>query len=200
MKEKINLNLGCGVVLLKDFINIDNTFTLAELKSKKGIFTNSEIQKGAKFKKADMRKLPFKNDSVDYIECLEAIEHLPFKEVEVAIKEMHRVMKKNAKLVLFTTNFDDIAKLWTESITDKDFNAQKFFGMIQLMYGHQLTEGEYHRAAFNPVYMNGLMQACGFTKFKLVSYPRGSLPPKFKGAKWPKIAMGIGMLYIEATK
>lgn len=197
---KINLNLGCGVELIKDFINVDNTFTLKDLKSKKGLFVNAVIQPGAKFVQADMRKLPFKDNSVDYIECLEAIEHVPMNGVEVAIKEMYRTLKPGGKLVLFTTDFDDIAKIWIEHIAGQPFDPSKFFPMAQTIYGHQLTEGEYHRALFNPVYMNGLMQACGFTKFKLVVYPRQSYPPKFKGAKWPKKFMATAMIYVEATK
>lgn len=199
-QEKINLNLGCGVELLKDFINVDNTFTLKDLKSKKGIFVNANIQPGAKFVQADMRKLPFKDNSVDYIECLEAIEHVPLNGVEVAIKEMYRTLKPGGKVVLFTTDFDDIAKIWIEHIAGQPFDPSKFFPMAQTIYGHQLTEGEYHRALFNPVYMNGLIQACGFTKFKMVMYPRGTYPPKFKGAKWPKKFMATAMIYVEATK
>ena len=199
-KTLVNINLGCGVELLKGFINVDNTLTIENLRSKKGLYRKAHIQRGAKFIQADMRKLPFGDNSADYIECLEAIEHIPFMEVEIAIKEMYRILKIGGELVLFTTDFDDIARIWVENISGQPFNPNLFFSMIQVIYGHQLTEGEYHRAAFTPIYMNGLMQACGFNDFELVVYPRGSLLPKFKGAQWPPKTMGTAMLYVKAIK
>lgn len=202
MKKEINLNLGCGVTLLKGFINIDHSFTLNDLRSKKGLFRNAEIQKGAKFIQTDMRKLPFHDNYVDYIECLEAIEHIPYRDVEIVIKEMYRVLKPGGKLVMITTDFEDIAKMFTDNISEKDFNPKLFFNMVEVIYGNQLTEGEYHRSLFTPRYMWGLLQACGFNenKFKLIGYPRGAKCPKFKGAKWPNTTMFTGMLYVEAIK
>lgn len=200
MKKEIKLNLGCGVHLLKDFINIDNSFTFKQLQEKKGIFKFAKIEKGAKFIKTDMAKLPFDDNSIDYIECLEAIEHIPYNKVSAVIREMHRVLKKGAKAVIFTTDFDDIAQIWMDHIKGKEYNADHWKLMLGLIYGLQITEGEYHRSLFNPTFFNGLLQACGFTKFKMVVYPRGTFPPKFRGAKWPKTEMACAFILVTATK
>lgn len=196
----MKLNLGCGVMLLKGFTNVDNSFTLAQLKAKKGIFKQAVIQPGAKFVKASMTKLPFKTGTVDYIECLEAIEHLPFRDVEVALKEMHRVLKKGGTAYIFTTDFDDIARQWMDYMVGKAWNAQNWYNLSSIIYGNQVHNGEYHRSLFNPDYMNGLLQACGFKELKMTYFPRGSHPPKFKGAKWPKVPMGCAMIGVEVTK
>lgn len=197
----MKLNLGCGVHLLKGFTNVDNYFTLEDLKSKKGIFRFSKIEKGAKFVKADMNELPFKDNSVDYIECLEAIEHVPYKQVGNVIKEMYRVLKPGGKTVIFTTDFDDIAKMWTDYIAGKEYDAHNWSVMLGIIYGNQMTQGEYHRSLFNPTFFNGILQACGFTNFKMIQYPRGTHPPKFKGAKWdPKGTMACAFTLIEAIK
>ena len=198
--KQVKLNLGCGVHLLKGWVNVDNSFTLKDLKKKKGVFAQAIIEPGAKFVQAEMQHLPFKDKSVDYIECLEAIEHLPFKEVELAIAEMHRVLKVGGSAYIFTTDFDDIAKMWVDHVAGKQFHPQNWFSMVNIIYGSQVHPGELHRSMFNPVYFNGLMQACGFKDFKMIGYPRGSLPPKFKGAKWPKKPMGCAMIGVLATK
>ena len=196
----LRLNLGCGVMLLKGFTNVDNSFDLKDLKGKKGIFKHSKIQPGSKFVRADMTKLPFKDRTVDYIECLDAIEHLPFRDVEIALKEMHRVLKKGGTAYIFTTDFNDIAKQWVDFMSGDNFNAQNWYNMSSLIYGNQVHNGEFHRSLFNPVYMNGLLQACGFKELTITYFPRGSHPPKFKGAKWPKKPMGCAMIGVMAMK
>ena len=65
MKKQTWLNLGCGIRLLSNFINVDVAFDLKDLKEKKGTFVNAEIDKNSAFVKADMRKLPFKDNSAD---------------------------------------------------------------------------------------------------------------------------------------
>lgn len=199
MKE-LNLNLGCGVHLLKNFVNIDNSFTLEDLKSKEGIFRFAKIEKGAEFVQADMRALPFADNTVDYIECLEAIEHIPYGDVPKAVRDWYRVLKKGGKLVIFTTDFDDIAQMWVDFIKGKEFNLQHWVTMSGIVYGNQMTEGEYHRSFFTPKFFNILMQVSGFKNFKMFNYPRGTFPPKFKGAKWPKKTMACAFTLIEAIK
>lgn len=200
MKNEIKLNLGCGVGLLNGFINIDNSFSLNDVRSRKGVFRGAQIGRKSKFIQADMRKLPIQDNTVDYIECLEAIEHIPYGDVPKAIREWHRVLKKGGKLVIFTTDFDDIAQMWVDFIKGKGLNMKNWFTMSGLIYGNQVTEGEYHRSFFNIPFFNAIMQLCGFKKFQMVGYPRGAFPPKFRGAKWPKKAMGCAMILIEATK
>ncbi|MBU1987987.1 MAG: class I SAM-dependent methyltransferase, partial [Nanoarchaeota archaeon] len=44
---------------------------------------------------ADIRKLPFKDNSFNTILACEIIEHIPFKDVPKALSELRRVAKKN---------------------------------------------------------------------------------------------------------
>lgn len=198
--SEIRLNLGCGVHLFSGFLNVDNSFTLEDLKEKKGIFAQAIIEDGAEFLKADMRSLPLETDTVDYIECLEAIEHIPFIDVVKVLREMYRVLKPGGSAVIFTTDFDDIARMWIDEIAGKEHDQYNWWAISSIIYGNQMTEGEFHRSAFNPQYMNTVLQQAGFIDFDLVGYPRGTFPPKFKGAQWPEKTMASGMLYVEARK
>ena len=182
--KKIQLNLGCGIHLVKDFINIDKVITLKDLKdgieTKKGLFRNAIIEKGSEFIQCDMKELPFKDNSVDYIECCEAIEHVPMNEVIIVIKEMHRVLKTGHKAVIFTTNFADLSRLYLEESDKEDFDMQRFYEISAHIYGNQLTEGEFHRSAFSPWLFKRMSDVVGFKDIKVVMHPRYTSTPKLK--------------------
>ena len=202
-RKEILLNLGCGVDLLPGFINVDKYLDEKGIKSKKGLYANAKIGKGAKFVKADITKLPFKDNYADYIECLEALEHLPFRQVEVALREMYRVLKPGGKMVLMVPDMDDMCRGWLEKVTDKVFDHNTFFGLIQQFFGNQIHDGEYHKAGFTQTYLKGVINAVGFSleKIDITLYPHGTHPPKFRGAAWnPRSVFVIGMDHVEATK
>jgi len=202
-RKEILLNLGCGVSLFPGFINVDNFLDEEGLRSGTGLYANATFPKGAKFVKGDMCALPFKDNYADYIECLEALEHLPFRDVERAVLEMYRVLKPGGKLVVMVPDLDDMCKTWLEKVVDKVFDHNVYFGLAQQFYGNQLHDGEYHTAAFNPTYLRGLFNACGFSpeKIEVTAFAHGDHPPKFRGATWnPRHIFIIGMDLVEATK
>ena len=49
--------------------------------------------------------LPFKNNNFDIITNLQLIEHLSIKDNKELIKEIHRVLKPNGKLIITTPNY-----------------------------------------------------------------------------------------------
>jgi ubiquinone/menaquinone biosynthesis C-methylase UbiE len=60
---------------------------------------------------ADVLKLPFQDKQFDFCLCCEVLEHLPFEELQDAVKELHRVSKKiyltvpDQRRVLFSISF-----------------------------------------------------------------------------------------------
>jgi len=170
-QKEVWLNLGCGVSLADaPFVNVDNFFTLEDLKKGQGDpkspYMNARIPKGAKFVKGDMLALPFKDNHFDYIECIDAIEHIGIYSVEKALSEMYRVLKPGCKLGLSTTNFDELARLWTLNVTGNAFKTQRDFDayhtLAKVIYGNQAGPGEYHKVPFNPFIMGLLLQKAGF--------------------------------------
>ncbi len=202
-KREVLLNLGCGVHLFSGFINVDKHLTEEGLRSKEGMYENTIYPKGAKFVQGDILDLPFKDNYADYIECLEVLEHLPWRDVERAVKEIYRVLKPGGKAVLMVPDMDDMCRGWLAQVTDKVFDHYKFFSLIQQFFGNQIHPGEYHQSGFTPTYIRGMFNACGFDlkKIDVTLYPYGSHPPKFRGAEWnPRNVFVIGMDHIEATK
>lgn len=178
------LNLGCGVHLSEDFVNVDNFFDLEDLidgqKTKKGAYQNARVPKDVEFVRADMRALPFEDDSFDYVESEDAIEHMAMKDVLPALKEMYRVLKPGCALGIGTTNFDELAKLWTLNVTGKSMSTQvemdTYITLSQVIYGNQAGDGEFHRSAFNPFILGYLLQSAGFKldNIKINIYPTNS--------------------------
>lgn len=206
-RKPILLNLGCGVSLFSGFINVDKYLKEEDLrhgaKTREGLCANAKFPADAKYIQADMCSLPFKDNYADYIESLEALEHLPFRDVERAVAEMYRVLKPGGQLVMMLPDLDDMCRTWLESVTDKVFNHNVFFNLVQQFYGNQLHDGEYHTAAFTKTYVEGLLNACGFNRenIKVTLYPHGEHPPLFRGARWnPRDIFVIGMMHIVATK
>lgn len=185
--KKIKINLGCGKRVQKGFINVDNYI--------------EPLGKGFEFKKADLtKKLPFKDEYADYIIMIDVIEHIPILQVEGVLKEVYRVMKPGSKFVLITTDFTNVAIDWIDMM-NRGENLEEYLKVAQVVYGNQVTEGEFHRCPFTPKFMNIVMQSAGFTDYKLTKFFKGSLVPKFDGDVSKKGMVYINdMLVVEATK
>lgn len=209
MKKQIKLNLGCGVYFVKDFINVDKAFERKQLeegiKTKDGLFMNAKIDKGAEFVRADMTSLPFKDNYADYIETIDAIEHVEFRKVAEAFSEMYRVLKPKGKLVLATTDFNELARLWHETISGQPFDFQRYINLMEVIYGNQIGgDAESHKTAFNVDFLTILLGYAGFKKegVKITIYPTGTTShPPIQTQKWPKNAMmRTSMILVEAIK
>lgn len=215
-KGDIWLNLGCGVSLADDFINVDNFFTLEDLKkgqkTKKGPFKNARVTKDTEFVKADICHLPFKDNYADYVECNDVIEHQPMSNVAHFLKEIYRVLKPGGKLGLSTTNFDELARLWTINVTGSSFSTpadwERYNKLSQVIYGNQAGEGEFHKVAFNPIVMAYWLQIAGFKaeNITIEIFPTNSpqFPPQMA---YKAIRVDISnsvilteMMWIEAIK
>lgn len=207
-KAEVKLNLGCGINLLPGFTNVDKFITAEDMlrgtTTHEGIWKHALWPKGAKFLQADMLALPFKDNSVDYIESLEALEHLPYKDVEKALFEMYRVLKPGGELCVCVPDMDDMAAVWIEQVASKDgWDPYAFFGLVQQFYGNQLHDGEFHKSTFNEKYLKGLLNAVGFDEDKISIDARkhNEKVPNFKGAKWADdLVLIIGMLTATAIK
>ena len=88
-----SLHIGCGKVILQDWINID-------LDALEGVDLVYDIKKG----------IPFNNNTIKYIFAEHFLEHLTREEGLFFLKECHRVLRKGGVLRLSTPNLDWV---WT---------------------------------------------------------------------------------------
>jgi predicted SAM-dependent methyltransferase len=183
--SEIWINCGCGVSLAdRPFINVDNFFTKKDLEDgiagKNPWAVNARVPKDALFVKADIRHLPFEDNYADYIECNDAIEHMAMADVIPALAEMYRVLKPGAKLALSTTNFDELARLWTLNVTGNALGTKddidRYVTLSQVIYGNQAGPGEFHKVPFTPFSLGYYLQTVGFKlpNITITVYPTNS--------------------------
>lgn len=164
--NKIKLNLGSGIKLKAGFINVDAFFTYQDLvngaKTKKGKFMHAVVPRNAKFVQAMIQKLPFPDNYADYVEMSHVIEHLQFRQVIPTLKEIYRVMKPGAELVIATNDTDGVVLEWVKMMTSKNFNLQEYENLMQILHGDQGDTGAFHLTPFNADYMNYCLVSAGF--------------------------------------
>lgn len=176
---KVKLNLGCGINLMKGFINVDKYHKLEDIVAKKGRYKNAQVCKNPQYVQADIRELPFPDNYADYIEACDVIEHIPFRDVTKVFNEIYRVLKPGKNAVIFTTDFTCLARLWIEKVDNAAFDARQYLELTQIIYGNQIQEGEFHKCPFTPTFIKAHAFTAGFSKIEIRLYPMHStdVPP-----------------------
>jgi predicted SAM-dependent methyltransferase len=90
--------------------------------------------------KANMWETPFEDDSVDLIVCFSALEHISKYFVIPTLKEFSRILKSGGAFAIVVPNLYYIFKAFVE-------NPNNGWEM-DMIFGHQGTEGEYHKTGF----------------------------------------------------
>src|SRR3990167_29321 len=200
---KVRLNLGAGIWFRKGFINVDKYIDEKEVLTKKGFAANAVVEKGYKFVQADIRNMPFPDEYADYVELMNTIEHFPMHHVTEYLKEIHRVMKKGAKLVILTNDMTGLAIDWLQMVSNSDFNPQTYIDVAETIYGNQYgdSDGELHRVPFTPIYLNYCLFHAGFTKGVISLIPKGApIPAVGTLPANPKMVARNNLLVAEMEK
>lgn len=185
----VKLNLGCGIWLHKGYINVDKFYDYEDMVAKKPPYQQAIVEKGAKYVKADILHLPFKDDYADWVEMHQVMEHFSWQEAIAAMKEINRVMKPGATLLVSTPNFNGLIVDWLKDTVNNlgnKFDLEKFVYRAQEFYGNQLAAGESHRCPITPDFVRFCLGAGGFTTGTMWVFPRDiSIPTKGYGLLTP---------------
>lgn len=109
LENKKILDLGCGKGMVGYLIKIQRNLTGSELI---GMDISEELLGFSKkhniydkLIKGDItKKLPFKDKSFDLIICSEVIEHMEKRIGELLLREMHRIINKDGRIIITTPN------------------------------------------------------------------------------------------------
>jgi len=150
----VKLNIGCGSLLIEDFCNLD-------MKQKEGV----DIV-------ADVRYLPFKDNSVDIIAAYHVFEHIPRQRALTTLQEWYRVLKKDGKLDIecpdFIKNCKTAVKLFP---TD---NVSGYLNAVAFIYGGDTeVEEDGHRWGYDAGTLRSMLLAVDFKnveKLKPITY------------------------------
>jgi SAM-dependent methyltransferase len=134
------LDVGCWDGSFSQFLN-DVKYV--------GVDVNRKALEKAKLKKLDIVVascdfLPFKNEAFDACSIIEVIEHLYFP--DKVLREIHRILKKNGKILLATPNFVN------------------FIDRVNILMGKHPLAGTSHQHIrfFTWKTLNTLLRRCGF--------------------------------------
>lgn len=181
----IKLNLGCGKLLKKEFINIDLT--------KSGDL------------RLDLRKtLPFKNNSVDHIHSEHFFEYINYLDSTAinCLRDYLRVLKKGGKLTMILADMEKIFKAYVNkdvkflegitNITNHIPQSKKYASLIDYVNYVSYFLG-YHNYCYDYEKICLLLKSVGFKNIKKHEFN----PNELKGYD---MYNAIYAFYVEAVK
>lgn len=138
-KEKIKINLGCGNVIKKGYINIDR-------------YNNTDNVDLS----CDLKHLPFPDSSLDEIYTAHVFEHIEFNDVYLVLEDWKRALRVGGKIVMRLPNLEKEVRIWLDTPDDK-----KWFELHRI-FGSQSHEGNTHFNGHSPESLKWLIERFNF--------------------------------------
>lgn len=120
---------------------------------------------------AFMWDLPFEDNSVDVIWSSNALEHISKFQVVPTLREWCRVLKPEGRLQLIVPDLEWSCKWWLEH--------QGVDWSLDIIYGTQLHEGEYHRTGFSAKILYDYFEVAGGFKWEKIEAMYGDLTKEY---------------------
>lgn len=136
----LRLNLGGGNIKLPGFTNVDKYNPNADIK-------------------ADIRKLPFENGSVEEVLLNHVIEHIPYRDHIKLLEEIHRVLKEDGVLSIGFPEFEKCVEAFLSN-----HGGDRWKWWVQTLYGSQTDEGQFHVAPITREHLTEQLFQVGFHK------------------------------------
>jgi len=134
----VKLNIGCGKDIRDGYVNIDIRKTHPSVII------------------ADVRSLPYKENSIDEIRASDVYEHVGFRESEKLLKHWVSLLKNGGKIYIHTSCFISSAKFMSESNT-----AEKIERAIAILFGGQDYIENTHYTIGHPVLFEKYLRNAG---------------------------------------
>lgn len=199
------VNLGSGDTCLDDWINIDSSFNarlvkyprLRYLLFKIGILPKKYYQMSwSKHIQSIMvrdvrKKLPFDDESVDFIYSSHLIEHLRKNEAEKVLRECFRVLKRGGLIRLVIPDLELMARNYIKEVENIRNNKEKkeyfpseiFLDMLGMgertktpLILKIFSSGSIHRWMYDQFSLTALLESCGFIDIQKRNFKEGKCP------------------------
>ncbi len=186
--KKIYLNLGSGPSGLSNWINLDwgilpflSKFSfLREILVNLKILPKSYKLKWPEIKLFDIRrKLPFENQSVDFIYCSHVLEHFEIWEALKILNECKRVLKKGGWLRVVIPDINKMIKIYQEHGAEKfcclwwgypkNIKPKNFLEKISRKF---IRDHQWH---YDQKEIAALIKQAGFSKVCLREFQKGKV-------------------------
>jgi predicted SAM-dependent methyltransferase len=141
MSEQKKIDIGCGKIKKDGFIGVDLE----------------------KFEKvdvvADVRFLPFKSESFDYVYSSHVIEHISHLETQETLNEWIRILKTNCPIEI---RCPDFRASCLRFVFRPDWKYNRG------MFGMQTSTGQFHKCGFSYGILRGILRSKGIKEIKRV--------------------------------
>lgn len=141
------LNLGCGEDIREGYDNIDLYFP------------------DPRVIKMDIRHLTYADNTVEEVLASHVLEHLAFRDVDVVIKEMHRVLKPEGRVFIDVPDLEALVMMWLNLPEEERWGTQSmaFVGI----FGLQDHEGNFHKTGFTAARLGKVLTEAGFQSIEI---------------------------------
>lgn len=136
----MKLHLGCGKVSIPGYVNIDIQHN-----------PGTDLI-------ADVRQLPFRPNSIDFIYSCSVIEHFGRKKWKEVIKHWYSLLKVGGKLRLSTADFEAVCIEYAEKK-----NIGSLFGLV---VGGQKDRHDWHGMIFDFTFLKAQLEEVGFRNIR----------------------------------
>jgi len=155
----VRLNLGCGDKPTPGFTNVDLFY-------QPGV---DEI--------FSLDVIPYADHSIDEIQCIHALEHIPRPRAEKAILEWARVLKKGGKLDLKIPDLEECCRMFVERPAEQEswymhtiYGVQDHRDSENEPFKEKVNFGQIHYTGFTEKRLHRLLTEAGFVIDKLYKY------------------------------
>lgn len=133
----IKLNIGCGNMILEDWINVDLYNPNADIKG-------------------DALALPFPDDYADVLWASHVIEHFHFHDGHKAVREWGRVLKPGGIIIIETPNLVELCKYFLES------DEATRIDLYNAFFSSGWEPGQAHLFLYTPNQLRWTLEQMGF--------------------------------------
>jgi SAM-dependent methyltransferase len=113
--------------------------------------------------RADARRLPFKDNSVDEVLSVHVLEHMDFHQGYIALQETYRVLKPGGVFEIELPNLTAACKAFAEG------DSTTRLLMLVLIYGEAWIPGHRHEFGYSKEHLIWRLQGAGF--MDIVEHP-----------------------------
>lgn len=184
--SSVKLNLGCGLAVAPDWLNIDGSLNalvagmpspmhrlVYHLTGARQYYSEQEycrLLKGHKFMHHDLSTgIPLKNEVADYIFSSHFLEHLFRKDADHLLRECYRVLKPGGVLRISVPDLEYALSLYSSGQTEK---------MIQSYFFVEDGDNYYsrHKYMYDYAMLSEQLGDIGFSDVKRCQYRQGCVP------------------------
>ena len=107
----------------------------------------------------------FDDQSVDEIYASHVMEHLGYREpLRKALREFHRVLKRGGTAKIGVPDFERLCRMYV----DPRHSADDRFFIMQMVFGGQVDEYDFHRVGLNFEMLSAYLTAAGFSRVERI--------------------------------